>query len=62
MAWNIISDGLGPHLTYTSPTLCVQSKWEDADVAWDIIRKGPEPLRSQVRAATQRGPQCSAVL
>ncbi|PSC72530.1 DEAD-box ATP-dependent RNA helicase chloroplastic isoform B [Micractinium conductrix] len=25
----------------------MQSKWEDADVAWDIIRRGPEPLRSQ---------------
>ncbi|KAL4443480.1 hypothetical protein ABPG75_011217 [Micractinium tetrahymenae] len=25
----------------------LQSKWEDADVAWDIIRRGPEPLRSQ---------------
>ena len=25
----------------------VQSKWEDADAAWAIIKKGPEPLRSQ---------------
>lgn len=25
-----------------------QSKWEDGDVAWDIVRRGPEPLRSQV--------------
>jgi hypothetical protein len=25
----------------------VQSRWEDAEAAWDIIRKGPEPLRSQ---------------
>ncbi|KAI3428051.1 hypothetical protein D9Q98_006436 [Chlorella vulgaris] len=25
----------------------LQSKWEDPDAAWDIIRKGPEPLRSQ---------------
>ncbi|PRW05688.1 DEAD DEAH box helicase, partial [Chlorella sorokiniana] len=25
----------------------LQSKWEDGDVAWDIVRRGPEPLRSQ---------------
>ena len=25
----------------------LQSKWEDPSFAWDIIRKGPEPLRSQ---------------
>lgn len=30
-----------------APPALPQSKWEDADVAWDIIRKGPEPLRSQ---------------
>lgn len=33
----------------------LQSKWEDADVAWDIIRRGPEPLRSQVPACSARG-------
>ena len=27
--------------------LCLQSKWEDPSFAWDLIRKGPEPLRSQ---------------
>lgn len=25
----------------------LQTRWEDPDVAWDIIRKGSEPLRSQ---------------
>jgi hypothetical protein len=41
-----------------------QSKWEDADVAWDILRRGPEPLRSQVRpglpAEGQRPPLLQA--
>lgn len=26
----------------------LQSKWEDPDAAWAIIKKGPEALRSQV--------------
>lgn len=27
--------------------IILQSKWEDAQIGYDIIRKGPEPLRSQ---------------
>ncbi len=37
---------------YDTEGHCVilQSKWEDAEVAWGIIKKGPEALRSQVWA------------
>ncbi len=37
-------------LTCLPALLFLQSKWEDGDVAWDIVRRGPEPLRSQVRS------------
>ncbi|GAB4818573.1 hypothetical protein N2152v2_005619 [Parachlorella kessleri] len=37
---------------YDTEGHCVilQSKWEDAEVAWGIIKKGPEALRSQFSA------------
>lgn len=41
--------GMGQHSPASLACLLpLQSKWEDGDVAWDIVRRGPEPLRSQV--------------